>query len=256
MRCLLMTGRFVLLALLLRSTLALAQGDPESRKIAEAKEHFFAGDRAYRLGDFDKSIEEFKKSYDLNPLPQVLYNLGQAYLKKSELRQARHFFEQFLSLEPNHPNAAVVKSKLADIEKRLQAEKSEVAPAKPSETAVAQVAPVAEVSQNGDPNARVRHAKIAAITLLTIGLGVSVAGAVLLGHASTLTPHPDSQLNIRDNLLEQQYSENVAGGTLLAAGGTALVGSIVSFALWKREKSRLDSRAVAVTRRPTLWGWN
>ncbi len=61
---------------------------------------------AFDLGRFEEAITEWQKAYDMDPRPQVLYNLARCYHRRgeingqvSDLKQARHFYLRFQERE-------------------------------------------------------------------------------------------------------------------------------------------------------------
>ena len=68
----------------------------------EAAQHFWEGQRAYELGNYDQAIPAFETAWELSEEPTMLFNLGQAYWKRFEidakvedLRKARRMFSNY-----------------------------------------------------------------------------------------------------------------------------------------------------------------
>jgi len=74
------------LACLLAAGTALAQASGEEG--GEAKEHFSKGVLLFDEGKFAAALDEFKKSYDLNPHGMILYNIGMCYLELDDSASA------------------------------------------------------------------------------------------------------------------------------------------------------------------------
>ncbi len=73
--------------------------DPKQQ---HAQRLYRAGVDNYDLGRYAEAIEQFEQAWQLHPMPQMLFNLGQAYWKwysvtpdLSHLRQARAFFHSY-----------------------------------------------------------------------------------------------------------------------------------------------------------------
>src|SRR4051794_41035975 len=61
----------------------------------EAKAHFVAGDRAFKLGNFKSAVEEYQKSYELSSATLLLYDIAQAYRMLGENEKALFSYKQF-----------------------------------------------------------------------------------------------------------------------------------------------------------------
>jgi len=73
--------------------------------------------------EYDKAVEQFQKTLELEPkFPLVHILLGNLALRKRDLATARQEFQHFLDLAPDHPLAAPVRQKVADIDKALGAQ--------------------------------------------------------------------------------------------------------------------------------------
>lgn len=105
-----------LLLCLLWSTLALA-GDPKDDQRV-ARELFQKGITAYNLGDYDKSVAELKRAYELSNQPQLLFNIAQALRAKRDHAAALVFYRNYLRLVPNAPNRADAESLALEMQQR------------------------------------------------------------------------------------------------------------------------------------------
>jgi hypothetical protein len=84
-------------ALLLRSVPAAA--DDETK----AKEHYFKGKQLVEEEAYDKAIIELETSYELNPVPNVLYNLALCYDQLQKYADAVRYYHRYLDEEKNPP---------------------------------------------------------------------------------------------------------------------------------------------------------
>jgi len=73
---------------------AVAQTEEDKGK---AKEHFFKAKELVEEGAWKKAIMEFEASYDLNPVPMVLFNMAVCYDKLTEYARASNFYRRFLA---------------------------------------------------------------------------------------------------------------------------------------------------------------
>jgi tetratricopeptide (TPR) repeat protein len=99
---------------------ALANKTPEQVAADKkaAKERYEAGKRAYNLGEFDTAIKEWTEGYKIGGDAIFLYNLGQAYRQKGEVKEAIRFYKSYLRESPNATNRAQVEQIIADLEKK------------------------------------------------------------------------------------------------------------------------------------------
>jgi hypothetical protein len=84
---------FVLLAW--GTPLARAQSDEDART-AQAERLFNDGVAASERGDFQAALRAFQSSYDLNPVPDVLYNIGMCHKALGNAPGAANAFQQYV----------------------------------------------------------------------------------------------------------------------------------------------------------------
>ena len=69
----------------------------------KAKEHFLKGKELVEDGAYDKAIVELEASYELNPVPIVLYNIGLCYDELHKYANAMKNYRQFLAYGKEAP---------------------------------------------------------------------------------------------------------------------------------------------------------
>jgi tetratricopeptide (TPR) repeat protein len=91
--------------LLLLLLVSLWPGTARTQPAGDFDRHKEAGFSAFELGHYSEAIVSFSRAYVLKRDPRLLYNLGLAYLKRYELknagddlRKARDMFSHFLEL--------------------------------------------------------------------------------------------------------------------------------------------------------------
>jgi tetratricopeptide (TPR) repeat protein len=85
---------------------------PDPRE--QAREHARQGRLQYQLGRFDQALEEYAAAYELDPVPALLFNIGQCHRQLGDHERAIFFYEGFLRDSPDAPNRATVESLLAE----------------------------------------------------------------------------------------------------------------------------------------------
>lgn len=87
--------------------------------LADARQHFLAGQDYYSQGRYQKAIEEFDEAYRLDPRPLLLYNIAQTWEKLGDLEKAIEFLKKYLDADPTIENRTTLLNKLATMEERL-----------------------------------------------------------------------------------------------------------------------------------------
>ena len=98
-----------LLALVLATPSAFAQKPDVAALEASAKKH-------YELAEYDAAIADFKEAFRLSDAPGYLFNIAQAYRLAGNCREAATFYKTFLRRVPDAPNAAKVRTQIAEME--------------------------------------------------------------------------------------------------------------------------------------------
>jgi tetratricopeptide (TPR) repeat protein len=70
-----------------------------------AKSHAKEGDRLYDLGEYRLAAAEYREAYELLPLPDILFNLAQAYRLSGDAREAVRCYRRFLELADKSSSA-------------------------------------------------------------------------------------------------------------------------------------------------------
>ncbi len=122
-------------------TSAPVEDDPDAR----ARDHYFRGEEAYNLGDFDRAIENFEAAYSLSNRPDLLYNVSLSYFRRydasrelPDLKRARAVlvnFELALQRDPSLGDIDQVHELMKRIDKRLadRARTKDAGPSAPDE---------------------------------------------------------------------------------------------------------------------------
>src|SRR4051812_17484498 len=75
-----------------------------------------SGNKHFELAEYDAAIADFKEAYRIGDAPGYLYNIAQAYRLKGDCRNAAIFYKNFLRRQPDAPNAAKVRDRIAEME--------------------------------------------------------------------------------------------------------------------------------------------
>jgi hypothetical protein len=218
----------------------------------EAKQHYIAGERAFRLGEFDKAIQEWRISYEISGEPVLLYNLGLAARQSGDLKQAGFYLRQFLATgSGDETQRATARQKLDE----LQAIPPSPAPAPATSSTPAQEPappstpppPAPKPAPTRKP-AEPSYRSPLAWALTIGGLALTAAGGGLLGDASTIDLHSAMTLDDLDSLQGQRSTDRIAGGVLLGVGVAALAGGAAVFVISAKRAhtQKLEHHAAAL----------
>src|SRR6267378_2045620 len=100
-------------AALLLAALAAPAALADAR--ADAKRHFREGMSLISAGQIEKGIAELKQAYAIKPHPDVLYDIGKAYVDLGNIPEALNYFRQYVATDP------IDKDQVLSVMQRLQA---------------------------------------------------------------------------------------------------------------------------------------
>src|SRR3954466_8848646 len=95
----------VLTALCLHAAVASAGSTAE-----EARAHFERGSALYDIGKYAEAAQEYEQAYTMRQLPELLYNIGQAYRQAGDAPAALRAYRSYLRRVPEAKNRALVES--------------------------------------------------------------------------------------------------------------------------------------------------
>ncbi|MCA9689719.1 MAG: tetratricopeptide repeat protein [Nannocystaceae bacterium] len=249
------------------------------------------GREAYQLGHFSEAIERFEEAYRLAPAPDLLYNIGLAYLRRHEashdvedLQKARAVLFNFrleVEKDPNFGDPSEVETLMKEIEAGIAEEEAKeralTNAITPRESAPTTSEPECKVILPEEDPGRVD--RLAGV--LTLGAG----GLLIAGGAASLAVFTFKGQEFETTLTELQAQREVEGcdgrssarcdalaesidtttangrrANLLAAGvGTALMGAgvvgvVTGAILYARGKKRGEQWERRVQLSPTVGG--
>jgi tetratricopeptide (TPR) repeat protein len=105
-----------LLALSICATAPLAGADD----VANAQAKFRAGATAYREARYKDAIDLFLAANALDPHPELIYNVGQAYEKLGDVPNALRSYRDYLRAAPDAGDRATVETSIRNLEQRLR----------------------------------------------------------------------------------------------------------------------------------------
>jgi tetratricopeptide (TPR) repeat protein len=185
-----MKVRLVLLLALLVSRIAVAQED----KTKEAAAKYESGMAHYHLGEWDAAINDWQAGFRARPRPEFLYNIAQAYRAARRPERALQFYQSYLTMQPDAPNADAVRRIMEQLRRDIAQHPSQPkegeaqsSGAPPSPSPSAQSSPPAEASVAPAATGAVvvktpeRHRSRKWVWGVVVGGVVVVAGAITLG---------------------------------------------------------------------------
>ena len=206
------------------------------REVAQA--HFKLGVKYYGVAHYQKALEEFSKAHEVEPLPELLYNMGRCHEGLGDFVRALTLYRRCLKDNPNSATRAAVQKRIEALERVATSKSSQ----KKTEKRVA--------SPRGEPSSTAWR-KTAGWVVLATGGAALITGAVM---GSLVTTR------------EEEYEEAAAAGKTygeleeiadqgrayqgahlgLMIGGGVLAAAGTGFLLWgyldKSEEERVARR--------------
>jgi hypothetical protein len=105
--------------------LQLAVTPPQAR---EAEKLVHASMRDYDLGYFEQALWEAEEGYRVDPLPEILFNIGQCHRMLKHWERATFFFQRYLWKLPDAANRPLAEKLLADVMQHLDAAEPKPSP--------------------------------------------------------------------------------------------------------------------------------
>lgn len=90
-------GRALVLVAMLVGEAGRANGQEPS---VAAEDHYRRAAESFQKGNYEDAVRELHTTYDLTPLPRLLFNLAQAYRKWGHSQEALEYYELFLRSDP------------------------------------------------------------------------------------------------------------------------------------------------------------
>jgi serine/threonine-protein kinase len=125
---------------------------PEKQPAEIARERHAEGKKHYDLGEFEASVESFKKAYEASPEPQYLLDIAQAYQHSGDREKAVFFYQRYLSNSPDAADKASIAARIVELEHEIAEAKKPAAPNEVTLTIkIENRAPRASVTVDGIP---------------------------------------------------------------------------------------------------------
>lgn len=215
--------RVIAFMVILLSGVAYADDPLAKPKAEEARDRLSAGNKRYRLREFDKAVDEYKAGALVEDAPVFHYNLGQCYRQLGRYEDAIWHYERFL--ERGKPTGQL-KDAVEDFRTQMKGELEKKAMTQPPIEPAPDPKPVSEPP-------RVQIVKVPSPAWYEDKLGWTLAagGAVGLGVSAWLFIDANDLQNEADEQVDQGKREGLRDrassrrlfGTVVGVGGLGLV---------------------------------
>lgn len=91
---------------------------------SHAEQLFAEGRDHFQDGEYEEAADYFLQAYDILDVPELLYNIGQAYRRAGDLVAAEKYFQKYLSETTNPPNEDQVAETIIELQQQLAAQKA------------------------------------------------------------------------------------------------------------------------------------
>ena len=218
---------------------ASVSADPDPDAADRAKAHFKQAKAYEAAGQFARAADEFNAAYELDPRPEMLFNIGQAFRLAGAKREALDYFNRYIDEQPDGAGAAEARQHIATLTKEIgEADLKAHVPAtgnapdlpepgggKPVSSPIAPPPPTDRIERPGGSSLRIAGLATAGAGILAIGLGVKF-GFDARGTSDELTRHSGAWTDA-DRILyaDGQVADRnmvisyIVGSGLVAAGG-------------------------------------
>jgi tetratricopeptide (TPR) repeat protein len=115
----------------------------EAAAVTQAREHFKAGEKAYKAGEFERARTEFEAGYALVPRPGFLLNMAHTERRLGRLRGARSLYKRYLLADPESRQRDEVLGFVKQLDSAIADEEKADAQVAPAATAPTAEAPAA-----------------------------------------------------------------------------------------------------------------
>src|SRR5438067_1140979 len=109
-------GQEAMIHLFLAAALLAAPADDNAR----ARQLYEQGQTEFELGHYKDAIVKWEEAYRLKPVPQALYNMGQAYYKMGQLAEAAHAYKTMIAKLKSGKNVDLARQRLIQVEGELK----------------------------------------------------------------------------------------------------------------------------------------
>jgi tetratricopeptide (TPR) repeat protein len=96
---------------------------PEQAR-AQAKAHFKQGAAHYAAGRYDQALAEYQTAYELLPLPDILFNIGQVWRMKGDSARAIEYYNRYLAVEPKGRASDDARAHVTALRRMLEEERA------------------------------------------------------------------------------------------------------------------------------------
>jgi tetratricopeptide (TPR) repeat protein len=210
-----------LLILVLLASPAAAQ--PEA-----AKPHFLQGKAYQDTGQFDRAADEYKEAYRLDPRPEMLFNIAQAYRLGKKKPEAVEYFKKYLAEQPDGAGATEARTHVATLTKEIDEEaalKKAPPPTMLPPEPIAQ--PPVQRDEPEQPGKKLRIAGLvtAGVGVLSLGLGIKfgldakAASDDITNHTGPWTKKEEDRFDEGERANRNMKIAYVVGGVLVVGGG-------------------------------------
>ncbi len=217
MRCL--HGALFGAALALVAAPADAQtDDAQTHDDTRARLHFEAASSHFNDGDYERALEEFRRSYELSGRPGLLFNIGVSLERLGQYAEAADHMERYLASGAEVPNREQLEARVQNLRRRA------------AERASEQAEPGEEADDGARPPTDLIYVGMAALIAAAAGgIAAGVLGGLALseedgareGCFATLSCTPGDVQGIDDLALGADVAGTAAA--VLAAAGVTFV---------------------------------
>lgn len=102
-------------------------GRPSKEALRAARAHFKQGRAFYEAGVYSDAVREYERAFALAPLPELLFNIGQAHRMRGAKPEAIAAYDRYLKAVPEGPLAEEARNHVAMLRSRIQLEEAEAA---------------------------------------------------------------------------------------------------------------------------------
>ena len=211
--------------------------DPSMAKPTKsaARDRLSAGNKLYRIREFEKAAEEYKAGALIEDVPVFYYNLGQCYRQLDRYEDAIWHYERFIERgKPTGQLRGAVDAFLIQLNVELQRKAAVPAPVEPT--------PGLKASEPPPPPPKIIKVTISGQSWYRdrLGWGLASAGAVVIGvsgwlliGAKGIEDDANSQAaqSAREHLRDRATTRRITGSIVGGVGLAALVTGIVKLAM-------------------------